>query len=103
MQKTTDLYSECIELQKRVIAADDATQSLMDLEMEFLKLEIRVKRRAAVNNLVPKGVGLYVGIVIVVIVFRCFDIPDFVTKTLGIKNFGELGRVLTSSIAGAFV
>ncbi|WP_420266187.1 hypothetical protein [Candidatus Magnetominusculus dajiuhuensis] len=105
-QKTKALYSACITLKKKVIAADDATQSLMDLEMEFLELEIMGKRRAATNNLVPKGVGLFVGIIILFLVlkYRYDDVTAFITITLGIKDLGhELIRAIVFGIAGAFV
>lgn len=99
-EKVSELSAKCIDLKRQVLAAEDNSAELLEESKQFLDLEIWVKRRVAINNLMPTVIALYVGFALIFFALQRVDFGSIVTKTLGVAAPEKL---ITLGIAGAFV
>ena len=79
------LLNECIDLQKALLSHDGSPEMLLDVQKKVYALEMEYRRLRARLQLFPAVFLMYLGAAAAFALVRWFDIPKFVTGTLGVE------------------
>ena len=99
-EKISTFAGKCIQLQKKIVIADDTPENLLDLRQEIVDLEIWVRRRIVKNSLLPTILLVYFGASIGFFTLTKIDWSGFARGTLGVAAPEKL---VSMGIAGALV